>query len=366
MKKILLAMLALMLAFAMFGCASEETPPADDATPPVEGDVVEDGTDEDDMEVTPEDDTEQMADYSAIAIGKADYAAHGERAFAVTSVALSGDMIVDVYIDEYQYASATDYVGVPNSDKAFGEAMMANDQALISKRTNIEAYSTLMSENGGATQTLDANWAAIEDFCTGMTVADLEAWVTTAPEVDAIAGSTLADTVGYAMSVVEAAKNAQMYVEGEYSDMFDGAMLGKADYAAHGERAFAYATAAVKDGVIVAAYVDEYQYLNPADYVGVPNSDKAFGEAMMANELVLGSKRTNMDGYSANMANSAGSTQTLEVSWGAIQDFCTGMTVADLEAWVATAPEVDAVAGSTLADTVGYAMAILEAAKMAG
>ena len=56
------------------------------------------------------------------------------------------------------------------------------------------------------------------------------------------------------------------------------------------------AVAAVQDDVIVAAYIDEFQFFDAGDDVnGVPNSDADFG-ADYAEGKVLGSKREN-DAY---------------------------------------------------------------------
>ena len=64
----------------------------------------------------------------------------------------------------------------------------------------------------GSTVSLADNYAAIEAFVTGKTVAELEAAVEgkTAEEmVDAVSGCTLVDTLGYVNGLIEAAKAAQ-------------------------------------------------------------------------------------------------------------------------------------------------------------
>lgn len=139
--------------------------------------------------------------------------------------------------------------------------------------------------------------------------------------------------------------------------------LGQAIYPAHGERAFCVATVAMNGDVIEAAYLDEYQFLSPDGFEGVPNPE-AFTNA---DGNVLSSKRVNDEGYSANMANS-GSTQSLATSYAAIEAYVAGMTIDELAAAIdgKTAEEmVDAVSSSTLADTLGYLQAILEAANNA-
>ncbi|HPR81406.1 MAG TPA: hypothetical protein PK268_05895 [Enterococcus sp.] len=55
--------------------------------------------------------------------------------------------------------------------------------------------------------------------------------------------------------------------------------------------------------------MDEFQYLDPADFKGVPNADAGFGEAFPEG-TVLGSKTENDAAYSALMKDKAGATQT--------------------------------------------------------
>ena len=144
-----------------------------------------------------------------VKIGVAQYAAHGTKCFAVMTVALQGDKIVDAYIDEYQFMAAGS-IGVPNSDKDFGTAY-PEGKVLASKRQNNEAYSTNMAKDG-STIALADNYAAIEAFVIGKTVAELEAAIAgkdAAAMVDAVSGCTLVDTLGYIQGLIEAAKAAQ-------------------------------------------------------------------------------------------------------------------------------------------------------------
>lgn len=141
--------------------------------------------------------------------------------------------------------------------------------------------------------------------------------------------------------------------------------MGKADWAAHGTRCFAVAVVALEGDTIVGAYLDEYQMLGKADTIGVPNSDKDFGAAFANPEQWLASKKVNSAFYSANMAK-AGSTVTIADNFKAIEKFVVGMTVAELEAFLASAEPaafVDMVTGATLTDTYGYLSAILAAAQ---
>ena len=137
-------------------------------------------------------------------------------------------------------------------------------------------------------------------------------------------------------------------------------VLGQSIYAAHGTRAFCVATVAMDGDVITAALIEEFQYMGEGS-TPVPNPENFTN----ADGNILGSKRVNDEFYSTNMAE-AGSTQALVASYKAIEDFCVGKTVAELEEAIAdkTAEDmVDAVTSSTLQDTLGYLKAIIEAAK---
>ena len=149
-------------------------------------------------------------------------------------------------------------------------------------------------------------------------------------------------------------------------------LIGQVDYPAHGDRSFAVITVALQDDVIVAAKIDEFQFMGDREdlkAVGVPNSDAAFGEAYPEGQ-VQGSKRANSDLYSLNMQR-AGSTVQIAANFNAIEAFVKGKTVAELEEIVngytdeTKAGFVDAVSGATTADSWGYAKGILAAAKAA-
>lgn len=144
-----------------------------------------------------------------IKIGQVQYAAHGTKCFAVLTVAMQDDVIADAYIDEYQFMAAGS-VGVPNSEADFGTAY-PEGKVLASKKVNAAAYSENMKK-AGSTVDLATNYAAIEDFVTGKTVAEVEAAFAgkTAEEaVDVVSGCTLADTLGYVNGLVEAAKSVK-------------------------------------------------------------------------------------------------------------------------------------------------------------
>jgi len=149
-------------------------------------------------------------------------------------------------------------------------------------------------------------------------------------------------------------------------------LMGQVEYPAHGDRSFAVITVALQDDVIVAAKIDEFQFMSDREdmkAIGVPNSDAAFGQNYPEGQ-VLGSKRVNSDLYSLNMQR-AGSTVQIAANFNAIEKFAIGKTVADLEVIVnhftaeTKANFVDAVTGATAQDTWGYTQGILAAAKAA-
>lgn len=153
----------------------------------------------------------------------------------------------------------------------------------------------------------------------------------------------------------------------------DPVLLGQVDYAAHGKGCFAVITVAVQGDVIVAARIDEFQFIKDRDdiaAVGVPNSDASFGESYPEGQ-VLGSKRVNNELYSLNMQAKAGSTVQIAASFNAVEKFVTGKTISELEALLDGYTDetkgafVDAVTGATTVDSLGYARGILAAAKAA-
>jgi len=142
-----------------------------------------------------------------IKIGQVQYAAHGTKCFAVLTVAMDGDKIAAAYIDEFQIMDSTATTPVPNAEAMFADKLGENMQ-LASKRVNSEFYSNNMTK-AGSTVALDANYAAIEAYVAGKTVAELEAEIAgkeAAAVVDAVAGCTLVDTLGYINGILDAAK----------------------------------------------------------------------------------------------------------------------------------------------------------------
>ena len=306
-----------------------------------------------------------------VRLGQAQYAAHGSSAFANTTVVLDGDVVVAVYIDEFQFLAREGNVPVPNGDdeEGLGANFINEERWLASKRLNQEAYSVNMADRGEATYTLLEGYEAIEAFCIGKTVAELEAIVAGTDEdaiaaVDAVASCTLVDTRGYIKSVVEAARDAATFEGLEYDGDATELELGVALYAAHGHYCFTVAAAVVDGDVILLSYIDEFQVMSGPDVVGVPNSTAGFAAYYPGGSMLV-SKKVNDELYSANMASRGGSTMNLSAGWDLIKATVNGSTIAEVEALTTTADDVDAIADCTLVDEKGYMEAILAAAAVA-
>ena len=132
--------------------------------------------------------------------------------------------------------------------------------------------------------------------------------------------------------------------------------------AAHGDKCFtSVVVATAQDGTILAASVDDYQFM-PADSAGitpVPNSDAGFADGYAEGKELM-SKSVNTDKYSASMKEKAQSTTPWIESMSAIESFVAGQKIADVKA-----KGPDAVSGATLVDTAGYVDTAVAAAKTA-
>lgn len=290
----------------------------------------------------------------------------GKDGFGRYAVAMEGDKIVAAKIDEFQFGDVKDGgVFVPNSDKAFAKGY-AEGKALYSKAANGENYSKKMKEFAGATMTLEEGLMAIENFVVGKTVADLEKVTAEAKDgkpVDAVSGATLVNTKEYLTGIIEAAKSSEFVTTAKTTEDLSKAKIGQAVGAPHGDKSFSDTVALVVDGKVIAANLDEFQFL--AEGKGVPNSDQEFGKNY-AEGVILASKKVNNESYSANMKEKAQATKPLADSYKAIEEFTAGKTIADIEKVVSEAKDgrpVDAVSESTLVDTKGYLQVIVDAAK---
>lgn len=153
-----------------------------------------------------------VTETETLKVGKAEYAAHGTKGFSIAFAVLQGDTIVAAYVDDYQVMSKDEASVVPNSDKDFGKYFTDTKSSLASKRENSDYYSKLMKDNAGATISIADNFDAIANYAVGKTVPELQKELEQkddAKMVDAVSGSTLADTKGYLMAILNAAKNAE-------------------------------------------------------------------------------------------------------------------------------------------------------------
>ena len=211
----------------------------------------------------------------------------------------------------------------------------------------------------------------------GAALAELSEQVVAAngPEIDGVAGATVtskavkkavAAALGVELAEEPAASAPAPAEPAAIVPVEGGIQIGQAYAAAHGTKCFTEAVAVVKDDVILAAYIDDFQFAGAdAGVTAVPNSDADFG-AGYAEGKVLMSKRENAEYYSNMMAEKAGSTVALDANFDAIQSFVVGKTISELEEVAAKgADAVDAVSGATLVDTAGYISAIVDAAKNA-
>lgn len=211
----------------------------------------------------------------------------------------------------------------------------------------------------------------------GKALAELESQIVAANgiDIDGVSGATVtskavmaaaAQALGMEMEETEAeTKEAETAAPAEKVEIDGGLQIGQAYTAAHGTNCYAQAVAVVQDDVIIAAYLDEFQFIDSSeDVVGVPNSDTDFAEGY-AEGQVLCSKRENAEYYSKLMTDYAGSTVAIDTNYDAIQSFAVGKTIDELLQTAEGDDAVDAVSGATLADTPGYLKAIAEAALAA-
>lgn len=379
-------MLATALTFA--GCANNnEEKPANEVeeeqtteetteaeAPAVEEEATEEEATEEeaadeDSEEASEEDTEETSEETPAEMGNLvlhrAYPKEVDGAFTNVVVATSGDKIVDAIIDEYQYYDAdSDYKAVPNSDGAFGEGT-AEGKILGSKMDNDEAYSADMKE-AGSEVTLLGTYNAITDFVKGKTIAELEDFLNENDDeqiLDAVSGATFKSTPNLVRMIVEAAKDNTFVASGDAENP-DDVEARYALGAPHGDKSFGNAVVAVEGDKIIAASIDEYQYLDGG--AGVPGSEGGFGEGYNDSNVVLGSKLENNEMYSDLMTEHAESTVALKDNYAAIENFVAGKTVEEVKAVIESATPgeaIDEVTGATLVDTAGYLQLIIDAVE---
>ena len=341
--------------------AVEEEATEEEATEEEKADENSDEASEEDTEETSE---ETPAEMGNLVLHRA-YPKEADRSFTNVVVATSGDKIVDAIIDEYQYYEAdSDYKAVPNSDGAFGEGT-AEGKILGSKIDNNEAYSADMKEAGGEVTLLD-NYNAVTDFVKGKTIAELEDFLNENDDeqiLDAVTGATFKSTPNLVRMIVETAKDNTFVASGDAENPDDVEIrytLG----APHGDKSFGNAVVAVEGDKIIAASIDEYQYLDGG--TGVPGSEGGFGEGYKDSNVVLGSKLENNEMYSNNMKEKAESTVALKDNYAAIENFVAGKTVEEVKSVIESATPgeaIDEVTGATLVDTAGYLQLIIDAVE---
>ena len=339
-KKIIGLFTALLCAVTVAGCSTKPTEPE---KPVDDNKVVE------------------PAAKAELQIGQVEAAAHGTKCFTTATVVVEGDKILLAYIDDYQYLSAADATGIPNSETL---ADYWNEGLVLgSKRVNAEMYSANMAKSG-STVAIDVNYNTIQDYVAGKTIAEVEelAGKTSDELIDTISGATLVDMPGYLNAIVEAAKAAQGNPKVTYEGDVAALKIGQVEAAAHGTKCFTLATAVTDGDKVVLAYIDDFQYLDGAEATGVPNSE-TLKDNLTDPTKVLGSKRVNAEMYSANMAK-IGATIAIDENFNMVQDYVAGKTIAELKELGGKSSEevLDTISSTTLVDAPGYVNAIVMAA----
>ena len=395
-KKFNIATLMLATSLAFTGCANNTTDEADTKEETVVEEKVEETVDTADEtetteEAAPEETDSENADDAENTDDAADkedeadkeettsdadalesnvvlhraYPDEASRSFTNVVVATSGDKIVDAFIDEYQYFDeAEEYQAVPNTDQKFGEGAKEG-RVLASKIDNKDKYSEVMKEAGGEATLMD-NYNAVTDFVKGKTIAELEDFLNENDDeqiLDAVTGATFKSTPNLVRMIVEAAKDNTFVASGDAENP-DDVEVRYALGAPHGDKSFGNAVVAVEGDKIIAASIDEYQYLEGG--AGVPGSEGGFGEGYKDSNVVLGSKLENNDMYSDLMKEHAESTVALKDNYAAIENFVAGKTVEEVKSVIESATPgeaIDEVTGATLVDTAGYLQLIIDAVE---
>ena len=397
-KKFNIATLMLITSLAFTGCANNTTDEADtkeetvveekadetvdtaDETVETDAETTEEATKEEtDIEDTENtDDTADKEDEadkeettsdadtqeSNVVLHRA-YPDEASRSFSNVVVATSGDKIVGAFIDEYQYFDEADnYQAVPNTDQKFGEGAKEG-RILASKIDNKDPYSEAMKEAGGEATLMD-NYNAVTDFVKGKTIAELEDFLNENDDeqiIDALSGATFKATPNLLKYVVEAAKDDTFVIEG-HAENPDDIELRYALGAPHGDRSFANAVVAVEGDKIVAASIDEFQYIEEG--VTKQGEGSEFAEDFADSKTVLASKLENDELYSDLMAEKAGATKSIAENFNAIEKFVVCKTIDEVKETISGATEgeaIDAVSEATLVDTANYLQLIIDAVE---
>lgn len=282
--------------------------------------------------------------------------AHGDKCFTQVVVAVDEEGIIrGVDVDDYQFMSASTQglVPVPNSDSDFSAGIVEGYQ-LASKKDNNDVYSAMMAEKAGSTVKWADSMAAIEEYAVGKKPDELKS-----AGLDTVSGATLVDAPNYLAGIAEVAENDAIASEGTFDPSSGEVALGRVNASCHGTKAFGNAVSLVQGNAIIAASIDEFQFVAVGDnVVSVPNSDAAFGTDYYVAGQTLTSKSANNEAYSAMLAEKAGSTTPWLTSIEAIEGALAGQKTSDV-----SIDGPDAVSGATLVDTANYAKAAIAAAK---
>ncbi|WP_106461298.1 peptidoglycan-binding protein [Anaerococcus sp. Marseille-P3915] len=381
-NKIKLASLALALSLVFVGCGNQAAKDAGEKAENVAEEAKDAASDaKDKAENAAEDAKDAAEDAKDAAEDKAEdlkanfegklvlrrslEAPHGEGSFARVAVVTDGEKIVDASIDEFQYFDeGSDFVALPNQDSDTEFKKGAKEGKILgSKVVNSEAYSKLMTEKAKSTVSISDNYKAIQDFAKGKTIDELKEVVEGAEDgkaIDSVTGATLVDTKGYLQAIINTAEKSENAVafEGDPANIKLQQFFGTAG----ANNAVTDTFVVVEDGKIVAASIDELQYIADA---GVPNSDKKFGENYADPAKKLSSKLENNEEYSKMMKDMAKATKNLDENYKAIEEFVVGKTPEEIKEVIDSnenGKPVDAVTGATLNNTVGYLEEIYKAA----
>lgn len=293
-------------------------------------------------------------------------APHGDQAFARIVVAMDGDTVVDVAMDEFQYFSDDSGAEfVPNTDSGLGQGS-TDGVNLGSKLVNDDMYSSMMAEGAGATETYSGNINAIIDFAKGKTLEEIQNFLdeSEAGEViDAVAGATFVDTAGYLQAIVDTVEDGLNVSQAQWSDS-SAVELKEVQSVGNSANDFMDIVVAMEADTIVASSIDELYYLEDGE--GVPNSDGAFGENYADQNAPLSSKLENDEAYSSMMEEIADASLTYGENIRAIEEFTLNKTADEIESVAEEATPgqpVDSVSGATFVNTVTYLEGIVEATK---
>lgn len=143
-------------------------------------------------------------------------------------------------------------------------------------------------------------------------------------------------------------------------------VIKQLDTAPHGKQAFAVTTVAMRGDKILAAKIDEFQFMDKTTkgVKGVPNSDGAFGKNVKKGQILV-SKAENDKLYSDLMKKEGKATKDRLDSLNAIQDYAKGKTAKQLLATAKKNSKMQkkVISGATLVDTNGYVKSIASAAN---